>query len=281
MNSRFARGAQKTPRYKLAAATPHIAGPAPIQFAIVPLQLSFWGNQTDGDCVTAEEAFAKACHSPEIFVPEATAIAWATRHGVLNGAVIADVLTMMQTDGFVVNGRTYDDGAHTSVDYSNETVLQSAIANGPVKIGIDANALPHTAGTANGWSAFGGTVGQFPNLDHCVSLCGYGPTPWLAQQLGVVVPPGAPANGYLLFTWNSIGFVDHVWVMSCCGEAWLRNPTTITSPTPVNPNVASFTLNSPVRPNGTLAIRFVHGLAAGHYGIVSEASGIFVEAVAK
>ena len=45
-----------------------------------------WGNAIDGDCVTAEEAFAKACAQPEIFIPDAEAVAWATAGGFLNGA---------------------------------------------------------------------------------------------------------------------------------------------------------------------------------------------------
>jgi hypothetical protein len=33
----------------------------PTNFIILPQKISFWGNYSDGDCVTAEEAFAKAC----------------------------------------------------------------------------------------------------------------------------------------------------------------------------------------------------------------------------
>ena len=43
---------------------------APAQFAYVPKQLSMWGNDQYGDCVSAEEAFAKACYSPEIFIDD-------------------------------------------------------------------------------------------------------------------------------------------------------------------------------------------------------------------
>jgi hypothetical protein len=209
---------------------------------MVPSQLSMWGNQSNGCCVTTEEAFAKAAYSvlnggTELFVPEETVIAWATVHGVLNGAELQEVMTWMLTGGFTVNGQLYNDGAASAVDYATESVLQAAIAQGPVKIGIDADALPQTAGEQQGWSAFGGTPGQFSNEDHCVCLTGFGPTAWLYQQLGVTPPPGLPAAGYLLFTWSSIGFVDHAWIMSTCGEAWLRTPTTVpgTPPVPVPP----------------------------------------------
>ncbi len=227
----FARGARPSPRHKLLAAIPHlVAVPPPPQVAYVPKQLSFWGNQSDGDCCTAEEAFAKACYSPEIFIPEATVIAWASAHGVLNGANISDILDWFQNDGFKIGGQQYNDGPHTGVDYATEMVLQSAISQGPVKIGIDANALPGTAGKEQGWFAIGG--GRFPNTDHCVSLSGYGPAGWLYQQLGVSLPSSISPNqpGYLLFTWNSIGFVDHAWIMGTTTEAWVRNPTTIGSP---------------------------------------------------
>ena len=81
------RGAIPTPRAVLAAASPHVPfAAAPPQFLVKPAQLSMWGNGQYGDCVSAEEAFAKACYSQEIFIPEATVIAWASAHGVLNGA---------------------------------------------------------------------------------------------------------------------------------------------------------------------------------------------------
>src|ERR1700733_9999017 len=114
------RGAFPSQRNALAAATPHVAvAGAPPNFITIPSQLSFWGNYNNGDCVTAEEAFAKACNSPEIFISEDEAIAWATRHGVLNGAQLTTVLTWMETDGFPAGTVTYDDGSYTSVDWTN------------------------------------------------------------------------------------------------------------------------------------------------------------------
>lgn len=57
------RGARPSPRYRLAAAIPHtIAERAPPHHIRIPRRLSFWGNYSYGDCVSAEEAFAKACH---------------------------------------------------------------------------------------------------------------------------------------------------------------------------------------------------------------------------
>src|SRR6185437_6145290 len=104
------RGAIPSPRSALAAATPHavVAG-APLHHLSKPHQLSMWGNDVHGDCVTAEEAFAKACHHPEIFIPEADVIAWASRHDVLEGANLPPVMTWMQDDGFVEGSHSYHD----------------------------------------------------------------------------------------------------------------------------------------------------------------------------
>ncbi len=233
MTRQFMRGARPTPRHKLAAARPHVMlHIPPPQMAFIPKQLDMWGNDTYGDCVTAEEAFAKACYSPEIFIPTATVVAWATKGGFRDGANLTDVMDAMKLSGFTVGSQLYDDGGYASVDYSNESVLQSALAQGPVKIGIDASALPSGAGNNQGWMALGGSPQQFTNEDHCVALAGYGRCDWLFGQLGVPLPaglvPGQP--GYLLYTWSTIGFVDHAWIMSTCGEAWLRTPTTVGVP---------------------------------------------------
>lgn len=223
---KFQRGAKPSPRHKLLAAIPHLPKAViPAQVAYVPAKLSMWLNDVDGDCVTAEEAFNKDVSG--VFIQDATVQTWATNGGFLNGANLTDVMEAMEKSGFSQGGSIYGDGGYTSVDYSDEPTLQSAISIAPVKIGIDADALPQTAGTMNGWYALGGNPGQFSNEDHCVSLCGYGPASWLYQQLNVPLPAGVSANEvcYLLFTWSSIGVVDHAWIMSTCAEAWLRNPS--------------------------------------------------------
>lgn len=234
------RGAKPTPRHKLCGSDPHkIKHATPAQVIVVPPQLEMWLNDVDGDCVTAEEAFAKAAYSvmsgqPETMITDATVLAFCNAGNFLNGANLTDVMDAMISGGFVQDAG-YKDGPYTAVDYSNEQVLQNAISLGPVKIGIDANALPSGAGSANGWAASGGSPGQFSNEDHCVALCGYGPSTAMFQALGVPVPAGFPGAGYLLYTWSTIGVVDHAWIMSTCGEAWLRNPTTTgvgPSPTP-------------------------------------------------
>ena len=73
------RCALATPRSVLANATPHAAlVGGPPNYIVIPNKISMWGNDVHGDCVTAEEAFAKACHQPEIFVSDQEVIGWAT-----------------------------------------------------------------------------------------------------------------------------------------------------------------------------------------------------------
>lgn len=225
------RGAIPTPRHVLAAArafAPPVA--APQQFLTIPGRISMWGNDVHGDCVTAEEAFAKACHSPEIFITDTEVISWATAHNALEGAYLPDVLTSMQHDGFRQGGQVYDDGVHATVDWTNPSALHAAIAQGPVKLGVAADQLDDawlSTGGANGWFATG--FHADPNEDHCVSLCGYGTIGWLAGQLHVSVPGGvnASAAGYALFTWNSIGIIDQPSMIHITQEAWVRQPTTV------------------------------------------------------
>lgn len=222
------RGAFPSPRHRLAAATPHVAVPdVPPQFLWLPTQISFWGNDANGDCTVAEEAFAKiATGNP--FIPDDEVIAWARANGAINGDTLIDVLDKMQTGGFVLDGKTYDDGPPSSVDWTNDAILRSAISQGPVKIGVASDQLENVVPDppANGWLATGFHEDQ--NLDHCVSLCGYGDIAWLAQQLGredVISDGDTPAYG--LFTWDSIGIIDIPSLLAICGEAWVRTPTTI------------------------------------------------------
>jgi hypothetical protein len=196
-----------------------------------PQQISMWGNDVHGDCVTAEEAFAKACNNPEIFIPDAEVIAWATKHGVLEGANLTEVMTWMQNDGFAGGAAVYDDGPHFSVNWTDAGTLQNAISSGPVKIGVAADQIETAWRTTSGRTGWFGTGWHADSAeDHCVTLCGYGSLSWLAQQLGVQVPAGVNGAepGYAMFTWNTIGIVDAPSMTAITHEAWLRQPTTVT-----------------------------------------------------
>ena len=227
---RFLKGAIPSSRAKLASAMPHQhTGATPPQLIYLPKQLNMWGNATFGDCVTAEEAFAKACHDPEIFIPARKVIRWARKNYTLNGANLWNVLNLMQAGGFDQDFVTYNDGPFKSVDWENEALLQNAISQGPVKLGVASDHLIEVpnVGVTNGWIATG-----LPNTDpqdHCVSLCGYGTFGWLAEQLGAELPEEIEADtpGYAMFTWSTIGIIDVPSVLAITGEAWLRTPTTI------------------------------------------------------
>ena len=236
---RFPRGAFATPAHILFAADPYSEADelrAPLsEVAYVPQRLSYWGNDRYGVCVTSEEAFAKATYQPEIFIPDDVVISWARARGVLNGASLDEVLDSMRGDGFKIGSQRYDDGRKLLVDYANEEALKSALSQGPVKIAMAADALPSGAGSRQGWYAIGGP--RYRNTDHCVALCGFGSAEYLYQRLGVAMPSAvAGRQGYLLFTWSTIGFVDHQWLLGTCQEAWLRDPTTVGVPPLPEPN---------------------------------------------
>ena len=226
------RGAIPSPRHELAAAMPHIALlTIPPNYLHTPKKISMWHNDVHGDCVTAEEAFAKACHAPEIFISYAEVETWATAHGWYEGANLIEVLKAMQQKGFQQNQHTYDDGTPNSVNWMDAATLRSAIFHGPVKIGIAANQLDtvyQANGGKSGW--FATRFNQDSNEDHCVSLCGYGTINWLAQQMKFNVPAGVDGTqpGYAMFTWDSIGIIDAPSLQAITQEAWLRNPTTVT-----------------------------------------------------
>jgi hypothetical protein len=220
-------GIKPTSRAKLAAATPHIASAAPSQHLVLPAKLSMWLNNVDGDCVTAGEAAAKATSG--IFISDDTVLAWATKNGDLNGADLDTVLTTMQSAGFEQDGNTYNNGPHTSVDWTIPATLQSAISQGPVKIGVASAQLQNVPniGVSNGWFATGFTSDT--NEDHDTELFGYGTIAWLAECFAVSVPAGVDGTqpGYALFTWGTVGIIDAPSLEAIVGEAWLRNPTTV------------------------------------------------------
>jgi hypothetical protein len=231
-------GAKASPRNKLMAAPRYlIKGDTPAQFAAIPPQLSMWGNSQYGDCVSAEEAFAKACYSimnggPELFISESTVISWASQHGFLNGANLTDVMDAMAKGGMVSGGTTWNDGPYSAIDWTNRAQLTSAIAVGPVKIGIAAGQLQDAVGGSNGWLLLHARADQ--NIDHSVSLCGYGTLSYCCSACGVPTPASEDAAMpcYLLFTWSTVGVVSQDTLNAICGESWLRNPTTVIGPTP-------------------------------------------------
>jgi hypothetical protein len=249
---KFFTGAKPTPFAEIAKSIKagkagiHKPVGAPSQVIHIPKRLSYWGNNQYGVCVTSESVFSMADYSTylgieQIFVTDATTIAWARAHGWLNGAWLLEVIEAMQSEGIKdEKGILRKAGKAMAVNYGDEESLKSAIAIGPVSIAIASNALPSGAGNNSGWYSFGNKNQR--STDHCVSLSGYGPCSELFKALGVSMPANAPANGYLLFTWSTIGVVDHAWIMGTCEEAWVRDPTVVgltpLPPTPGNVTVA-------------------------------------------
>jgi hypothetical protein len=225
-------GAFPTPNHELAAAQPYKAvGAAPESFLAWPIEISFWGNETLSNSSWAEEAFAKACAEPKVFVPTDVVLLTAPECGSSNFA------HFMQTHGFQMDGTAYLDGPFNSLDWTNTAALNGAIANaGPVKIGValaNVASWPHGQVTpgVSGWAIYDLPTDQSEN--HCASLCGYG---LLAALVGlferygvnVDVPSGMPPGlCYAMFTWGSIGIIDQQSLMNITGEAWVRNPPTI------------------------------------------------------
>jgi hypothetical protein len=224
---------------------PHVPDPkisSPASFLMWPVQMSSWNNYIYGDCVTAEEAFAKATAGPQTFIPEDVVVKWAEDHGYLNGAYLTAVMTTMQSQGFPHNNKTYDDGPYNSVNWNNVAILQSAIySHGPVKIGVAAeyfqSAAPGQHGVVtpgtSGWAIYNYPATSAQQEDHSTSLCGYGTLAQLValfKQHNVTVnaPTGMPTGlCYAMFTWNSIGIIDQQTMLNMTHEAWIRNPVTI------------------------------------------------------
>ena len=213
---------------------------APASFGVVPSQLSYWGNDVDGDCVSASIAFRIAAYSlqqgyMETFVPSATLTAWASQYGYLQGATITGPMQTIETNGLVASdGKTYTGGPYSSVDYTDYSTLCAAIAQGPVMIGVDGDPLENVVGTTNGWYA-AGISGS--NEDHCITACGYGTAAQCYQFLAMTPPTNATsATCLLIFTWDTVGVMDFsTGLNTIAGEAWVSEPTTMQQATP-NPS---------------------------------------------
>jgi hypothetical protein len=229
----FPSGEFPTPNYELAAAQPYRAasGAPPESCLAWPVEIGFWGNDKAGNSSWAEEAFAKACAEPKVFIPTNVVLRTAQECGASNFG------RFMQTHGFQMDGTAYLDGPFHKVNWTNTAALHHAIAkDGPVKIGVASVSLSSspqgqlTPGTS-GWAIYGLATGQ-PG-DHCASLCGYGPLAALVdlfegRGVKVVAPSGMlPGLCYAMFTWGSVGIIDSQSLMNITGEAWVRSPTTI------------------------------------------------------
>jgi len=178
-------GMTPSSRHALANAIPHhtlqAALPAPAKFLMWPSKMDVWGNDQFVDCVTAEEAFAKATAAPKVFLSDKIIEGWAKEHGVLGGGILHDVLVAMEKSGFKTSDAIYNNGPAHTVDWKNPERLHQAISSsGPVKIGVaaaqfllkDRGIYGVVTGEESGWAMY--QLRQDEDYDHCVSLCGYG-----------------------------------------------------------------------------------------------------------
>jgi len=221
-----------TPNAELASASPYEAAEAaPESFMAWPSRISFWGDEKQQYSIWAEEAFAKACAEPKVFIPSDVILSTARECGSSNFS------EFLQTHGFRAEGAAYVDGPFQSVDWTNPAALNGAIARvGPVKIGVAS--ADFTVGSrgqvtpgTSGWAIFGLPAGK-PER-HCAGLCGYGPLRALVELferhgVNVGLPQGMPSGlCYAMFIWGSLGIIDWQSLMNITGEAWVRSPTTI------------------------------------------------------
>ncbi len=221
-----------TPNHELAAAQPYKGGrPTPESFIVWPIKIDCWGSKEGSYSNWAEEAFAKACAEPKVFIPPEAVLLTLCECGSSNFAAF------MQTHGFQLDHRSYVDGPFNSVDWTNAAALNGAIANvGPVKVGIAwatqlSTPLGRVSTGASGWAIHGLSRAQIE--DHFASLCGYGSLGALVDLfdqhgVGVNLPLDMPTGlCYAMFIQGSIGIIDRQSLMNIAGEAWVRNPTTI------------------------------------------------------
>jgi hypothetical protein len=207
------------------------AAAAPESFLAWPMKIGAWEDDRQTNSCWAEEAFAKACAEPNIFIPDDVVLLASRRCGSSNFA------EFLQTYGFQMERKAYLDGPFDSVDWTNVVALNGAIATvGPVKIGVVSTNLafgPHGQVTPgrSGWAVYGVPPGQPQSA--CASLCGYGPLAALVDlferhQINVNLPSVMPSGlSYAMFFRGSIGIIDRLSLMNITGEAWVRNPTTV------------------------------------------------------
>jgi len=220
----------------------------PKSFLKTPAAMSYWGNQDFGDCVSAEEAFAKAITNVDITWPVVET--WAAGHKELNGASILAVLEQMQTDGFQIGDTLYNNGEPISVPFDTASFQAAIFHHTPLKLGINADWLEQAVAhhdNDSGWILnlqAGAVNGQKYVIDHCVSVCGYGNYADLSGLLmdakianvGSIEMDIKNLNGlnildemcYAVFTWNSIGIISEQTLFGISAQAYVRNPTTVT-----------------------------------------------------
>jgi hypothetical protein len=144
--------------------------------------LSYWLNQQDGDCVTAEQCYnidlaSTIATGTGYVVSDNDVLSFARKYGLLNGADLAQVDSIMQTNGLPTSdGKLFKVGATAAVDWTNyEEVCAATIeAKGSLQMAIAAGQLESAADDSKVFN-YAFNFSQDGNADHCTGLgAGYG-----------------------------------------------------------------------------------------------------------
>ena len=221
----------------------------PPSFATIPDALSYWLNDRDGDCVSAEEMFNIDCAWGDV-VDDAAVAAFIRKYHYANGADLSTVMETVAKYGIIDGANKYTEGPEASVDWTNYSEVCAAIAEsrGSLKIAVAANQLEYAIDDSKPFDFFVGFRSDSAT-DHCTGVAGYGTAQALldlfnakyksSMSLPSNLTPSTPCVSH--FTWKRLQIMDFASLGAVCREMYVRNPTSIkngmnpTPPTPVIP----------------------------------------------
>ena len=228
---------------RMAFATP------PESLGFVPGNLTYWGNNQYGSCVSSEAPPAAYAYRlmlnaagysiPEFTITDAALIAWARAHNGLNGAMLDDIMEKMGRDGIPdTNKILHLTGKFTAIDYTSQDAIRTAFANfGPLKIAVASSQFDGPVQEKNGWILTGARADR--NTDHCVGILGYGRMDYLAKLLAITLPASIDGSkfGVLIFTWATVGICDWSSLQGVMaeGECYARDPVDLPNGKPYPP----------------------------------------------
>jgi hypothetical protein len=231
--------AQPLSQHKRDKMAKHVTKAAPAEIWATGVPVSFFLNDVDGDCCTAEECANIAEQFGED-IDDAEVKKWARRNGFLNGAVPEEVIEALQeanADPLIgPSGTKYYDGAPENVDWTDPKAMSSAINSGAatgkkpyaaVKMTVAAAQLNATYDAGSQFA-----IGYQPDddFDHCTGICGCGTAGGYAAAFSVTLPAGLdPATpGYQMFSWDGFRFIDQPSLNNICCGATVRAPSSVT-----------------------------------------------------
>ena len=210
--------------------------------------LSYWLNQQDGDCVTAEQCYnidlASTIASGQGYVvSDNDVLSFARQYGLLNGADLAQVDSIMQTNGLPTSdGKLFKVGATAAVDWTNyEEVCAATIeAKGSLQMAIAAGQLESAADDSKVFN-YAFNFRADGNADHCTGLgAGYGIAQKCLDALNAFYASLLAKNGKIITCRLETGSSgDKVWRAQT-----LTSFSPQSLPSGVDPNTPSFVMFS-------------------------------------